>query len=379
MRLAGLTICLALLAAGCGGSDEAPAPRQPQPATATATTPERAPLTFSRIGATTAIEWSHGDLGAELLRPWRSTVPDVERVSIRSTVDGEAQRAMWLAPREAGPRPLLVVLHSWSSGYRQDIGIPFAQWAEEHGWAFIHPHFRGVNRRPEATGSDLAVRDVLDAVDWASEQADIDADRVFVIGFSGGGHMALLMAGRHADRFAGAVAWVPIYDLEQWYVHHRDNRPGTAYIPQIRASCGGDPTTVATARRACRHRSPSAHLDGAREAGIPLYIGHGLSDTTATPAQALRTFNAVARDSDRFGARTVAALDDNRLPEFLRGRLDAPTYFGRADPRPLLSRRSGQATLVIFDGVHDLVYNPGLAWMVATANAATRGGDGDGD
>lgn len=45
---------------------------------------------------------------------------------------------------------------------------------------------------PPATGSDLAVQDVLDAVDFAAQEGGIDPERVFVVGFSGGGVMSLL-------------------------------------------------------------------------------------------------------------------------------------------------------------------------------------------
>lgn len=169
---------------------------------------------------------------------------------------------------------------------------------------------------------------------------------------------------------------MPIFDLEDWYVHNRDRRPTSPYAGQIRASCGGDPTREGDAREECEQRSPSTHLDAAREAGVPVYIGHGLADTTAPPDHALRSYNALAGSDDRFGSATVAALGENRLPDFLRGQTDADTHFGTGDPEVLLSRRSGQATVVIFDGVHDMLYNPGLASMVATANAAGRDGDG---
>ena len=48
--------------------------------------------------------------------------------------------------------PLLVALHTWSGDYKQRASIPYAQWCIEKGWAFVHPQFRGPNRRPEATG-----------------------------------------------------------------------------------------------------------------------------------------------------------------------------------------------------------------------------------
>jgi dienelactone hydrolase len=135
----------------------------------------------------------------------------VEDVRIPSTADGTPQPALWLAPGGDEPQPLLVVLHPWSSGYLQAAGIiPFARWAAREGWALVAPHFRGPFDRPAATGSDLAVQDVLDAIDWALAQGGVDEGRVFAIGLSGGGMMSLLLAGRAPERIAAAVSWVPV-------------------------------------------------------------------------------------------------------------------------------------------------------------------------
>ena len=48
----------------------------------------------------------------------------------------------------------------------------------------IHPNFRGKNDRPEACGSELAVADILSAVEWAKGSTQIDADRVYWVGVS---------------------------------------------------------------------------------------------------------------------------------------------------------------------------------------------------
>ncbi len=83
----------------------------------------------------------------------------------------------------------------------------------------MHPDFRGVDERPEATGSTLATSDVVDAVD-----------------------------------FAGAVSWVPIDDLTRWYAYNRDERPEEDYADQVAASCGGDPTASGEAAASCAGR-----------------------------------------------------------------------------------------------------------------------------
>jgi dipeptidyl aminopeptidase/acylaminoacyl peptidase len=282
--------------------------------------------------------------------------------------DDHEQPLLWLPPPEdAEEAPLLVLVHSWSFGYLQNIGIPFAQWAEDHGWGLVAPQFRGPFDGPEATGSDLAVQDVVDAIDFALESGDLDADRVYVIGVSGGGMMSLLMAGRHPERFSGAAAWVPIHNLVQWYRHNAEHDPDGHYVENIADSCGGDPLADQEARAECEHRSPEAHLGGAREADLPIYIAHGLDDDVVPPSHAVWAYNQLADPDDRLGQGVVRALGQHRLPNRLDGSVEAETYFRGPDPEVHFARRSGPVTLVVFEGEHDMAYHPGLEWIAELA------------
>jgi predicted esterase len=315
---------------------------------------------FARFDGATVTDLTYGGSG---LQRWRDEVPGVAEVSIPSSVDDYQQPALWVSHDRDEPRPLLVVLHSWSVDYQQHMGIPYALWARDQGWAMIHPDFRGIDDRVESTGSDQTVQDVIDAIDWAGQHSSIDADRVFVTGFSGGGMMSLVMAGRHPDRFAGVVAWVPIYDLVEWYGY----APGWAYARDIEDSCGGDPTAVAEAAEECRRRSPSSHLAAARDAGVPIYLGHGIADGIVPPVHAAWAFNVLADPDDRLAERELVALSALRLPDGLAGRIEAETFFREPDPRVVFARSSAAATLVLFDGEHLGVFNPGLEWMNARA------------
>jgi len=296
---------------------------------------------------------------------WRDEVPDVEDIGIRSSRDGERQGALWLPPAADARkgRPLLVVLHSWGNRYPQHVGISFAKWAQREGWAMIAPNFRGVNDEPQATGSIRSVSDVIDAVDYAVEQGGVEGDRVYAIGFSGGGMMSLLMAGRHPDRFAGVAAWVPVHDLVRWHGYNASLSPPPDYAAEIEASCGGNPQAEAGARRRCLRRSPISHLDRARKAGIPVYLGHGTEDTLVPPDHALRAFNQLADPADRVGRRTLARVARNDIPDHLRGDVENGTGFDRRDPDVVFARRSADVTLALFEGEHDLVYHPALRWM----------------
>jgi predicted esterase len=365
-------LVLAFMTFGCGGDgDEGDGNGGVGRAPSPSPSPEAEIPDFPRLDGVTTAE-DYAPFGDEGIGRWREDVPGIERVRIPSTMDDHEQPALWLPPGGDGPQPLLVVVHSWSTDYLQHLGIPFAEWAEESGWGMIAPDFRGVNDKPEATGSELAVQDVIDSIDFAAGEADIDEDRVFIVGFSGGGLMSLLMAGRHPDRFAGAVAWVPILDLVAWYEYNVKERPDAHYPGHIRASCGGDPTADASAREQCEQRSPRTHLDAAREAGVPVYIGHGLSDPIVPPTHSLLAFDQLAGDGEAVEDDVREAVADNRLPDEAQGSLEAETYFGDDDPEVFYARQAGPVTVVLFEGEHDMVYNPGLEWMWERAYGAAE-------
>ncbi|MCP3938607.1 MAG: alpha/beta fold hydrolase [Actinomycetia bacterium] len=317
------------------------------------------PMAISPVGpvATTGYRSRSGSDPAA----WNALVPQAQDVRIQSSADGSLQPAMWL-PAPAEDRPLLVVLHSWSSAYHQQWSIPYGEWASDNGWAMIAPNFRGVNKTPAATGSDLAVADVVDSIEYAVERG-ADPARVFIVGFSGGGHMALLMAGRHPELFAGVASWVPVYDLPDWYVYNEVHAPWRHYVSHIQGSCGGAPRPGTAAYENCVHRSPMTHLDAARAAGVPVYIAGGLRDSLVPPSHAARAFNQLADPADRFTSRQVNHFDHLVMPPELIGETDAPSYFGPEDREVVISRSSGPVTFVLFNGSHEMFFEPALRWF----------------
>lgn len=117
-------------------------------------------------------------------------------------------------------------------------------------------------------------------------------------------------------------------------------------------------------------RSPAPYLDRAGEAALPIDIGHGLEDSNVPVTHSVRAFNQLAAADDRLPPAFVRAVADQRLPDAARGSIETPTFFGDRDPEVLFARRSGDIKLVIFEGGHDMVYNPGLEWMQRLAAGA---------
>src|SRR4051794_1230466 len=197
----GVALITALVAGGGNGAEEsqptAPSPRQTE-AQPGATRAERIKL----LDRTTAIAYQK-QFRNEKLAAWRRRVPQVELIQVRSSLDGDRQKVLWYDSGARHRKPLLVVLHSWSADYQQNLDIPFAEFAIQNDWAFIHPDFRGPNRRPQAAASKQAIHDVLDAVTEAKRRGAIDESRVYVVGYSGGAMKALVLAGRHPELWAG--------------------------------------------------------------------------------------------------------------------------------------------------------------------------------
>lgn len=289
---------------------------------------------------------------------------DVAEIRIRSSADGSEQPAMTWSPPGGEARPLLVGLHTWGGDYRQASNGPtFARWCMNQGWHFVFPHFRGPNRTPEALGSDLAVQDIADAVAHLQRTQRVDPDRIYLIGASGGGHMAMLMAGRHPELWAGISAWVGISDIATWHADHLKDGKADNYARDIEAALGGPPDTperLADARR----RSPLTWLKAAH--GVNLDLHHGLHDgrTGSVPFRhSLLAFNAVAPEADRLDpAQIEAYYASQTLPSGWSAPEPDLLYEGT---RLFFRRQSGQVRVTIFDGGHEILYTPGLNWLAA--------------
>ncbi|QDS89552.1 Prolyl oligopeptidase family protein [Rosistilla ulvae] len=287
----------------------------------------------------------------------------VQEIRYHSSADDSQQPAMFYAPQTDTAVPLVVVLHSWSGDYKQRLHKKIEAWCVQQGWAYIHPNFRGPNLRPEATGSELVVQDIVSAVDHAKMTANIDPSAVYLIGTSGGGYTSLLMAGRHPEIWAGVSAWVPISDLTAWY--HECKLAKRNYFNNIVASCGGVPGTSPEVDEEYRKRSPLTYLADAK--GVRLSINAGIRDGhvgSVPVSHSLLAFNEVAEAADRLSEEQIRELVQTaKVPADLQTAISDPSF---GEKQPLFRRTSGSATVTLFDGGHELVDNAAIAWIKQT-------------
>lgn len=338
----------------------APSPTTTTTTTTTTTLPPLDPPTFESLERFNTIRDCCRYVSYGQSR-WERSAPGVEQFRIVSTLDGAEQPVLWLAPSGDRDQPVLVILHSWSASYTQHAGIPFAMWAQENGWAVIVPEFRGINDDADAVGSDLAVQDVVDAIDFAVAQPGVDANRVYAVGYSGGGMMGLLLAGRHPDKVTAVSVWGPPHDLVSFYEHAR--RAGLRYANDIRRACGGDPRDPGSAQKECLTRSPATYLESARDQAVPIFIAQGIRDPFVPPSVGAEVFNRLADPDDRLSAEEVDLFGRGRVPDHLS--ITTETHFGNGDPAPVFARQSASALLVYFQSGHEMVYNASARWFAS--------------
>jgi pimeloyl-ACP methyl ester carboxylesterase len=289
-----------------------------------------------------------------------------------------SQLALWYNPNKGYRVPLIVSLHAWSTDYTTQYpqNAQVANWAIANDWVFIHPNFRGPNTGSvDAMGSSKAIQDIVDAVNYSINNAQVDTNRIYLFGQSGGGYMALLMAGTHPEIWAGVSAWAPITDLMAWRNESMDTtfwNINDKYGQNIDLTCNNDGKSLA---QCTTERSPITYLPNA--VNLPLDINAGFFDgyTGAVPiSHALNGWNLAIAQSGQFTGSEITQMTgapgvDHSIPSYLAYQGNDPLYYTNTGTSsiqiPVLMRREkGRSRISIFNGTHaDVAYWAGLTWL----------------
>jgi pimeloyl-ACP methyl ester carboxylesterase len=304
---------------------------------------------------------------AEEAPPPKDWPPAMKTVKYPSTIDNTIQPAVVYVPEKATSDavPLLVTLHSWSGDYTQPAKAR-ADWVIKHDWALIAPNFRGPNDKPEACGSEFVVADIVAAVDYMKKRTNIDTERIYLIGGSGGGYGSMLLAGRHPEIWAGVSVWVGIADLKAWHTETKARK--LKYAKDIEKSCGGPPGTSTEVDEQYRIRSSNTWISKA--VGVPLDINHGIHDghTGSVPcSHSISAFNLLAEPLKRIcDADIQYILTERNVPELLQSEQQDDPLYGKMTV--LFRRVSGNARLTLFDGGHSGSDSAALRWLSLQRN-----------
>lgn len=292
-------------------------------------------------------------------------LPALTEISIASTLDGEKQPVLYWAPEKAKTQPtvLFVFLHSWSSDFKQNNSKWQAE-AVKRGWIYLHPNFRGVNNSPKACGSKFARQDILDAIDFIHKNFKVDQSRIYLAGVSGGGHMSLLMAGHHPDRFSAVSAWVGISDIADWYRFHVKDGVPQKYAKMILQSFGGPPGKSAAIDAEYVDRSPIHHLSASADLPIDIFAGVNDGHAGSVPVRhSLVAFNEIAK------VHGTSVVSDREMRQLWENRqLSSPQASDKVTDETLgreikLRRESKHSRVTIFEGGHESIPAAAIAWL----------------
>ena len=283
-------------------------------------------------------------------------------VGIMSSKDGTAQRVKIICPDSLpqNKRPLIVVTHSWSCDIDNSLHYQYiAKLSTAWDFVAVCPDYRGRNDNPSACGSDFAVQDIMDAINFAIKNYEIDSSRICIIGGSGGGHIALLMLGRHPDVFAGVAVYCPITDLSRW---HRESLEKGAHVGRdyryarmLEAVCGGTPKEVSCEYQ---NRSPIYWLTNRQCRAVATLLATGIHDGwegSVPVGHAIRAFNALSDENDRISETEIDWIESHQA---LPLSLEQNTWKG------LWIRVSNNVQLEIFEGAHDINWDKAVRFVL---------------
>jgi dienelactone hydrolase len=208
---------------------------------------------------------------------------------------GGPVHALVTAPTGAGPgAPAVFVLHGGPHAADEDRFDPGrATWVEA-GFVVVEVNYRG------STGYGSAWRDAIEGRPGLTELADVAAvqdalvadgtvaaDRCVVDGWSWGGYLALLAVGTQPDRWAAAVAGVPVADYLAAFADEMEQLRAFD-----RALFGGSPDELP---ELYREASPLTYVD---RVTVPVLVLAGENDPRCPIRQIENYLDALAARGD---------------------------------------------------------------------------------
>jgi pimeloyl-ACP methyl ester carboxylesterase len=272
-------------------------------------------------------------------------------ITVKSSIDGTDQDSILVTPsRVTEPKTVAVYLHGWSvtdTDRRPDAEAE----AEKRGWYLLTPNMRGPYDHVDGCGSKTMQQDVLDAVAFTQSNYGVNAKRVYLVGFSGGGLMAMMLAALHPGTFAAISEWAGTFDMAAWYADHATDR----YATGMNKCFGGPPTGSTQLAAIYRDASPIGHLTPQLQ--VPLDMNAQKDDPTVADTHSLHAFQAVV----------PGLLTDAEVAGVIKGATPLAQPYTWTDPATgrhvYLRKQNNQVRLTIREGGHEMFAKAAFEWF----------------
>lgn len=276
---------------------------------------------------------------------------DFKLVEIKSSVDSTIQKAYFYTAKPTEARPLIVSLHTWSGDFSQKDDL--AGMCKANDINYIHPDFRGSNNTKDACCSHLALNDIDDAITWATENSNVDKEKIYVIGVSGGGYATLstFMKSKHSiKKFS---AWAAITDLIAWY--NESKIRGNRYADNILMCTGSENgvlnESVAKAKSPVFMDTPAEKL---KTSNLMIYAGiyDGIQGSVPI-THSINFYNKLLSDL-LVNDKSFYVPDQEKL-KLLEYRKPLGEFGSISDRTICLEKKFENIRLVIFEGNHEML------------------------
>ncbi len=275
--------------------------------------------------------------------------------SIYSSLDENLQVFYYYKSTGKKPRPLIVQLHSWSytAESLQTVGLDTV--AISYNYNYIFPDFRGVNNHPKACCSEFVIADIDEAIDWALKNMNVDRNRIYIIGYSGGGYATLAMYMKSRHKIRGFSAWASISDLVAWYGESVERR--NKYANQIIRCIGANnvfDTLKAEARSPLYWTTP---VKKRKKSKLQIFAGihDGYFNGPVPISQSIHFYNKLLSDSGEKDSSKYVKDEDLKILVNTQSFTSSNSNEKIGDRTIHYQKTSKKVLLTIFEGGHDML------------------------